>query len=520
MSRPAFFVGPGDLHPKLACLPASPAEGTVVLVESAAWEGALPFHRQRLVLVLSALRHYARELAQAGYTVEVVQAPTFLEGLRQHVRRHGSSRLVALQPREWGPYQALERAAREGSLGVPVELREDGGPGGHFLLTRREFLEWARGREHLRMDLFYQWMRKRTGALMEGGKPAGGRWSFDVDNREPAKGVRPPPVPRYPPDELTRQAMREVAARPGLWGEVEGFDWPVTRAQALGELEHFLAQRARGFGTYEDAMVAGQRWLWHSRLSPAMNLGLLPPGELLERVLAAYARGGLPLNDAEGFVRQVIGWREFIRGVYWLRMPGLRQANMLGATRPLPAFYWQPERTRMRCMQECAGSVYETGYTHHIQRLMVLGNFALLAGVAPLELSHWFWAGFVDAWEWVELPNVHGMALFADGTFTTKPYAASGAYIHKMSNYCQGCAYDVKKRTGEGACPFNPLFWHFLERHRERLEPNPRLATLYRTWDRWSDKERSDIRATAERILAALPGRGPAEHWRFEDEAG
>lgn len=519
MSRPAYFVGPWDFNRSLACVPAQPEDGTVVLVESVSKSRALPFHKQKLVLVLSALHHFADELRTAGYDVEIIRASTYLSGIQKHVERQKSSRVVALRPREWGLDRAFSQAQEEKRLGVPLELLDDGGPGGHFLLTRAEFTAWAGEKKQLRMDLFYQFMRKKLGLLLDAsGRPLGGQWSFDADNREHARGVRTPPVPQLEPDALTQQLMERVEQWPNTWGTLEGFQWPVTRAQALAELDHFLRVRAEHFGRYEDAMLVGERWLWHSRLSPALNLGLLHPLEVVQAVVRQFEQGRMPLASAEGFVRQIIGWREFIRGVYWRSMPKLRTANLLGAQRPLPDFYWHPERTRMRCMSESVRSVYETGYTHHIQRLMVLGNFSLLAGIDPLEVSHWFWAGFVDAFEWVELPNVHGMALFADDGFTTKPYAASGAYIQRMSNHCQNCPYDEKKRTGHDACPFNALYWRFLEQHRPRLEKNPRIATLYRTWDKWPESEREAIRSSAQRTLDSL--RPLESRWNFADDQG
>lgn len=515
--RPCFFVGPWDLNRELAVVPEDPRAGSVLFVESVAKGRALPYHRKKLVLVLSATHHFARELREAGYDVSVVNAPTYVEGIRRHVEERGSSRVVAMQPREWGLQRALEDADAEGALGAPLTMLEDGGEGGHFLLAREAFLSWAKGRKTLRMDQFYRWMRKRTGWLMDGGKPVGGKWSFDADNRKtPKKGVRPPKASSYPPDALTTRIMERVAGWPGHWGEVEGFDWPVTRADALEELRRFVDERLPRFGDYQDAMLADEPFMWHLKLSPAMNLGLVHPDEVVAPVVEAWERGDAPLNAVEGFVRQVIGWREFIRGVYWLRMPHLREANLLGAQRPLPAFFWEPDKTRMRCMSQSVATVQRHGYAHHIQRLMVLGNFALLAGIAPLEISHWFWAGFVDAFEWVELPNVHGMAVYADDAFTTKPYAASASYIHRMSDYCGGCAYDRKARSGEGACPFNALYWDFMARHRERLESNPRVAVLYRAWDRWSDDERAAIR---DRARSFLDGLEPSDHgWRFADD--
>ena len=407
--------------------------------------------------------------------------------------------------------------------GVPLTLHDDGGEGGHFLLSRADALAWAAEQKPAknatqvwRQDRFYAFMRKRTGWLMEEGKPAGGKYSFDADNRKPAKGERPPAAHRFEPDAITREVMERVRDWPGLWGDVEGFAWPVTRAQALEALRHFLDARAEGFGPYQDAMLEGEPFMWHALLSTAMNLSLLHPREVCEAALEAHAEGRMPLGSCEGFLRQVMGWREFMRLVYLARgAEAMRSANTLGATRRLPINYREPEKNEQRCVREAVTTVRDEGYAHHIQRLMVLGNFALLAGIAPLELSHWFWAAFVDAYEWVELPNVHGMALYADDTFTTKPYAASASYIHKMSDHCRGCAYDHKARVGEDACPCNALFWAFMEEHRDRLSRNFRIRGLFRTWDRWDEAQRAAIRDRAASFLTSLE---PADVDRAVDD--
>ncbi|MFT6395493.1 MAG: deoxyribodipyrimidine photolyase-related protein [Bradymonadia bacterium] len=517
MTKPAFFIGPWDLHRDLACVPNLPADGSVLFVESVAKGQAMPYHRQKLVLVLAAQHHFAEELRAEGYDVTIVNAATYVEGIAAHVAERGSSKVVAMQPREWGLAEALRHAEESGVLGAPLELHDDGGTGGHFLLTRAEFADWAKGRKSLRMDTFYRWTRARGGWLMEGDKPIGGKWSLDAENRKPVRGVTPPAVPSHPPSEITREIMDRVATWPGHWGDLEGFDWPVTREAALRELDSFFDQRAHLYGDHQDAMLSGEPFMWHARISAAMNLSLLHPREVVDRAIDAWQQGLMPLNAAEGFVRQIVGWREFIRGVYWHRMPEMREANGLGAHRPLPNFYWEPEKTSMRCVRESAGAVQQYGYAHHIQRLMVLGNFALLAGISPIQVSHWFWAGFVDAFEWVELPNVHGMALFADDTFTTKPYAASASYINKMSNYCSGCEHDRKVRVGPNACPFNHLFWSFMAKHRERLKSNYRLAALYRTWDRWEEAHRQEILSASAEFLHSLT---PADYgWTFDDDA-
>lgn len=514
--RPVTFVGPWDLDRRLAALPATPSDGTVLLVRSRAKGSALPWHKQKLILVLAAQQAFVEGLRRDGFTVDVLTADTYADGIRAGVQQRGAASVRFHVPRDIG----VARALTEADLGAPKEVLDDGGEGGHFLLSRADVLGWMRAQKGtLRMDSFYRFMRRRTGWLMEGDAPVGGRWSFDVDNRRaPPPGLRGPRVPIHPVDAATADVIARVRALPGTWGSADGFSWPVTREAALAELRAFVDDRLAGFGDWQDAMVTGQPWLWHARLSVPLNLGLLHPREVADAVVDAFHAGRVPLNAAEGMLRQVIGWREFIRGVYLHRMPGLRTANLLGAERPLPAFFWEPERTDMACVREAVSTVHEHGYAHHIQRLMVLGNLALLAGLQPLDVSHWFWAGFVDAHEWVELPNVHGMALFADDGFTTKPYAASGAYIDRMSDHCGGCRYRVGDRHGPSACPFNPLFWTFLDRHRARFVRHPRLGALYRSWDRWSDAERAAIRDTAARIVADWP---VADHgWTFDDDAG
>ncbi|MEC7241730.1 MAG: cryptochrome/photolyase family protein [Myxococcota bacterium] len=517
--RPAFFVGPCDLNRRHACVPDDPNQGTVVFVESIEKGASLPFHKQKLVLVISALRHFAQELRKEGFEVEIVRAATYVDGIRKHVERHASSSVEALVPRDVG----LEKSLRAADFGVPLRLYDDGGEGGHFLLTREEFREWAGEKDTLRMDVFYRWMRRRLNLLMDGKKPVGGKWSYDADNRKPVRGQQAPALPRYAPDAITLQVMDEVEQWSDGWGSTEGFGWPVTRADALHALNAFLEERFAHYGDFQDAMVEGERFLWHACISPALNLGLLHPSDLIEGALEAHEKGSAPLNAVEGFIRQVIGWREFIRGVYHLRMPGLREANRFGADQPLPDFFWDPNRTEMACVSDAVRGVQESGYAHHIQRLMVLGNLGLVLGIRPIELSHWFWAGFVDAHEWVELPNVHGMALAADPTFTTKPYAASGAYIHRMSNHCKGCRYKVKEKVGSDSCPFNSLFWDFMVRHRPTLSENPRIGVLYRTWDRWEEPLQNAVRQRADEFRQSLRPAAEDEvfgRWRFLDDAG
>jgi deoxyribodipyrimidine photolyase-related protein len=523
---PAYFVGPWDLHRGYPCVPSDPSLGTVVLVESEAKGAALPWHAQKLVLVLSAMRHFAAELERDGFDVTIVRAPSYLDGIRRHVDARKSAEVHALRPREHALDRRFVDAAASGSLGVPLHLHDDGGEGRPFVMSRADAAAWTgaqtarRGELQIwRQDRFYAHVRQRTGWLMEGGKPIGGKYSFDSDNRKVPKGTKPPRRLRFEPDALTRRTMaRVVRDFPRTWGSAEGFEWPVTRDDARRALDHFVRDAAKDFGPFQDAMLEGEPWMWHGLLSVPLNLGLLTPHEIVEAALEAHRTGGMPIASCEGFVRQVAGWREFMRAVYWARMPRMRSADELGAKRRLPQFFWEPDKTEMRCVRASVEQVRNTGYAHHIQRLMVLGNLGLIYGVRPLELSHWFWAGFVDAYEWVELPNVHGMALYADPTFTTKPYAASGAYIARMSDYCGRCAFDPKERVGEGACPFNALFWDFMVEHRARLEKNPRIRALFSSWDRWDEPHRAAIRDRASALREAWDVTETT--WEFDDDAG
>lgn len=524
-------VLPWDLDPRLAAFPRTPADGPLLVLETRAKPTALPFHRQKLALVVSALRHFVAERRAAGFTVEHRVADDYATGVREFAAWAKPAALHAMAPRE----HAIDARFRALAAALPLVLHDDGGEGGHFLCTRAEFAAWAGARATLQMAHFYPVMRRRYGLLVDGaGKPLGGKWSFDTENRGHARHVAMPAIPWIAPDAITRSALR-FAARAGRWGALEPFGWPVTRDQALAWLADFVAGRLARFGPYEDAIRSDARFLFHSLLSPALNLGLLHPLEVARAAADAYARGAIDLPSAEGFVRQVIGWREFIRGVYWRLMPGLRTANQLGATRPLPAAFWEPERTDLVCLRDALESVRDTGYTHHINRLMILCNYATLAGLDPRAVSHWFWAAFVDAYEWVELPNVVGMGMFGTDAFTTKPYVASAAYIQRMTGVpttklgrrtpavageapCARCRYDPAQRTGPDACPYNAMYWDFLAQHRARLEDNPRMATLVRNLDRMAPAERAAIAATARAHRDSLAP--PPDGWTFDDDAG
>ncbi len=362
------------------------------------------------------------------------------------------------------------------------------------------------------MEFFYRHMRRRTGWLMENDEPVGERWNFDRENRKalPA-GLSLPPRKGFRPDTVTRQVMELVEARfPENFGQLETFRWGVTRKQARAALNHFIKDCLPHFGDYQDAMKAGEPLLYHGLIAPYLNVGLLHAEEVCQAALKALAKEAAPLPAVEGFVRQILGWREFIRGVYWLRMPAYGRTNALGARRPLPAFYWTAE-TDMNCMADTLAGTRRHGYAHHIQRLMITGNFALLAGIDPAAVEAWYLSVYVDAFEWVELPNTHGMALFADGgVLSSKPYAASGSYVNRMSDYCRPCVYDPGVREGEKACPFNYLYWHFFITHEKKLRPNARLGMTYRNLDRMDAERRRRIMRQATSFLDRLePWSGP-----------
>ncbi|MBL8922957.1 MAG: cryptochrome/photolyase family protein [Myxococcaceae bacterium] len=524
-------VLPWDQDPTLAAFPKTPAEGQLLVLETRAKVHALPWHRQKLTLIVSSVRHFVEERRAAGFHVEHRLADDYASGVRAFAAWAKPKALHAMAPKEW----AIDARLRALTTSLPLTLHDDGGPGGHFLTSRAFFLDWAKDRRALRMDQFYPLMRQQLGLLVDGrGKPVGGKWSFDAENRAHARGVKVPPVPWFSPDALTQKVMRWVARDDvGAWGRLDGFGWPVTRAQALAWLKHFVEARLADFGPYEDAIRSDERFLFHSLLSVPLNLGLLRPDEVARAAAEKYQKGHVSLASAEGFIRQVIGWREFIRGVYWWLMPGLRTVNGLGATLPLPDFFWEPERTTLQCVREAVEAVRDTGYTHHIQRLMVLCNYATLAGLEPRAVSHWFWAAFVDAYEWVELPNVVGMGLHATDAFTTKPYVASAAYVKRQSGLsakgrgpaaareeapCARCAYDPDQRVGPTACPLNAMYWDFLARHRARLSKNLRMRQLLSTLDRFGEAHLHQVQETAAAHRATLRPLTPP--WRFHEDAG
>ena len=501
MSNLVLVLG-DQLSPRIAALQACEQADTIVLLAEVSAEASyVQHHKKKIAFVFSAMRHFADELRTLGWTVDYVTLddPANSGSLGGEVERatarHGCTAVVVTEPGEW-------RLAAEMATWPGVQILPDT----RFVCSQAEFANWAEGRKALRMEYFYREIRRKTGLLMDADQPAGGQWNFDHDNRKPAARdlLMPQPL-RFAPDDITSAVLELVSARfDNNFGQLEPFWFAATRAGAEAAFAHFLNTALPRFGDYQDAMLAGEKFLYHAVVSLYLNCGLLDPLAVCQAAEAEYRAGRVPINAAEGFIRQIIGWREYVRGIYWREGPDYVRRNALGAVRPLPGFYWTAE-TDLACLRAAIEQTRDEAYAHHIQRLMVTGNFALLAGIDPHEVHEWYLAVYVDAYEWVEAPNTIGMSQFADGgVLASKPYAASGAYIDRMGDYCASCRYDVKAKTGVNACPFNYLYWDFITRHRERLGSNPRMAQMVRTWDKFSDERKSQIANDAARFLAGL----------------
>lgn len=463
-------------------------------------------HKKKIAFTFSAMRHFSQELEERGYTVCYIKyndpenSGSLLGEVEKALSRHGCSEVLITKPGEHRLLNEFETWAAE--LSVPVSLREDD----RFLCATEEFANWAEGRKQLRMEYFYREMRRKYAVLMDQDGPIGGQWNFDSDNRKPpATDLTIPDTYRSEPDQITQSVLDLVEAQfDDHFGELFPFHFAVTRDQALEALDTFIARRLCLFGDYQDAMLQGEPWMYHSHIGLYLNCGLLTPLECVKRVEAAYHDGRAPLNAVEGFIRQILGWREYVRGLYWLRMPAYKALNFFSASRALPSFFWTAD-TQMNCLRQCITETQTNAYAHHIQRLMVLGNFALIAGLDPDEVNEWYMIVYADAYEWVELPNVTGMILYADGgQLGSKPYAASGAYINKMSNYCSVCRYKPTVKNGPNACPFNYLYWDFIARNETMLRGNPRMGMIYRNLDRMDDTKRLAIQEDSRRFFNAI----------------
>ncbi len=474
----------------------------IIIIESLEHIQIRPYHQQKLVLVWSAMRHFAQELWEAGWQLTYTTSDNFETPLKNWIEANKITELRVMKPNDKPFLQIIE------SLKIPCEITII--PNNNFLWSETEFKKWAKGRKRLLMEDFYREGRKRFGILMNQNQPVGEQWNFDKENRKPPKGnLDTPENLWFKPDEITKDVISQVKSlKSSKYGEIEPFQWAVTRQQALQVLDYFIQHRLPNFGPYQDAMVTGETTMWHSLLSPYLNIGLLHPLEVIKKVESAYQNQDVKLNSIEGFIRQILGWREYMRGVYLLMDNDYLQSNWFNHVQSLPEFFWDANKTDMNCLHQVLTQVERTGYAHHIQRLMVLGNFALIAGISPQEVENWFHAVFIDGYDWVMQTNVLGMGLFADGgVLGSKPYAASANYINKMSDYCKECAYDRRLRVSETedgqinsrACPFNFFYWDFLARHRDKLKSQGRMNLIMANLDKIDPTELEQIQQQAKK---------------------
>lgn len=506
MATMRFIMG-DQLSLGISCLQGcDKALDTVFMCEVFSEACYVKHHKKKLVFIFSAMRHFALELRQLGYKVHYSKlddpqnSGSFTTELRRVCAQLGLTRVVVTHPGEYRVLQELQQLQQD--EGLQLEIREDS----RFLISADEFSRFAAGKGALRMEFFYRHMRQKYNILMQDGEPIGGEWNLDALNRKAApRKLHIPPPYTCEIDDITREVLLLVAERFGdHFGDLQPFYLAVSRQQALEAFELFLQQRLALFGDYQDAMLSDQPWMYHAHIGFYLNCGLLEPLECILAVQQAYLQGKAPLNSCEGFIRQVLGWREYVRAIYWLKMPEYAELNFFAAQADLPQFYWTGQ-TDMNCLRQCVQQTAQLAYAHHIQRLMVLGNFALLAGVEPRQMCEWFLLVYADAFEWVELPNVVGMILFADGGYlASKPYAAGGGYINKMSDYCKNCRYNVQLKHGKHACPFNYLYWDFLQRNRHLLANNPRLALMYKAYDNMDEDKKQAMRSSSAIFLQAL----------------
>jgi deoxyribodipyrimidine photolyase-related protein len=507
----AFIFGDQLSHNLASLAQLDPARDRIWMAEVRGEATAVRHHKKKIAFIFSAMRHFAAELEARGFTVHYTRindpknAGSFRAEAERAIKKIQPETLCLTAASEYRVLTEIE--SWQDTFKIPVEILPDD----RFLSTPQDFAQWAEGRKQFRMEFFYREMRRRYAVLMDDDQPEGGKWNYDHDNRKtPPKGTQIPEPARYPPDAITNEALEDVAREfPDHFGDLQPFHYAVTHTDAQKILTHFIDERLPNFGDYQDAMLQDEPWMYHSHIAHYLNCGLLLPLECIQAAEQAYQSGNAPLNAVEGFIRQILGWREYVRGIYWLKMPDYENANFLEADRSLPPLYWGAP-TRMNCLGQCVRETRENAYAHHIQRLMVLGNFALLAGLNPKEVNDWFHVVYADAYQWVELPNVSGMSLFADGgLLASKPYSSSGAYINKMSNYCRSCSYSVTTKAGPKACPFNYLYWNFLQRNRERLKGNQRLGMTYRTLDKMTPERQAEIQTDATRFLRDLDAAEP-----------
>jgi len=479
-----------------------PGKDVIIMAEVLGEASYVAHHPKKIILIFSAMRSFSDKLRSLGYRVEYSffddpQNTQSLSGeLIRRAEQFKCSKITVTQPNEWRVIEDLS------NVPLTVEFKEDN----RFISQISEFNDWAEGRKQLRMEYFYRDMRRKTGLLMDGEKPVGGKWNYDQENRKPAPDSVLHTGPKcFSNTEHTKSVINLVSERfSENFGNIANFNFATTQSQAEEALDHFIDKALPDFGAYQDAMMMDQPFLFHAIISPYLNIGLLKPLDVCKKAEKAFLDGRAPLNSVEGFIRQIIGWREYIRGIYFLQGPNYTQNNYLDHNRPLPSLYWGKE-SGLNCLDQCVKQTEELSYAHHIQRLMVTGNFALLTGVSPYEVHKWYLSVYIDAFEWVEAPNTIGMSQFADGgVVASKPYVSSGAYINKMSNYCKSCKFKVAEKVGKDACPFNALYWHFLSRNRAKFQGNPRMAQMYRTWDRMNEDHKNNVIKSADEFLNGL----------------
>ncbi|WP_421134640.1 cryptochrome/photolyase family protein [Alteromonas sp. A079] len=485
---------------------ASTQDDTILMAEVREEATYVKHHKKKIAFLFSAMRHFAQSLRDKHYNVTYVEYEDdnnqgdLLAQVKHTLENNTFDNVIVTFPGEYRLLKSMQQW--ENVLGLPVVIEEDD----RFLSTPSDFAQWAERKKQLRMEFFYREMRRKHRILLDGKDPIGGKWNYDAQNREPMSAHQDiPKKTGFRPDDITQSVLALVERHfNDHFGTLDNFDFAVTRYNALTVLNTFIEERLPHFGQYQDAMVEGKPWLYHAHIGFYLNCGLLTPKEAITAAEQAYHSGTAPLNSVEGFIRQILGWREYVRGFYWHFMPGLKTDNYFNNDRKLPDFYWHG-RTNMNCMRQCIKETHDNAYAHHIQRLMVIGNFSLLTELSPDEVQAWYLLVYADAYEWVELPNVAGMILYSDGgNLASKPYVSSGSYINKMSNYCKNCGYQVSKKTGPKACPFNYLYWHFIDKHKETLSNNPRMAMMYKTYSRMKDENIEAMKQDATLFLTKL----------------
>jgi len=480
---------------------------TIIMIEAVSEASYVPHHPKKIIFIFSAMRHFAAQLQNSGYHVNYSKLDdkenkqSISGEIIRIFKKSKFDKVIVTKP---GEYRLLEEIKSLSKIsGLELELREDT----RFFCTLAEFKKWSESSKTHRMENFYQLMRKKHSILLDSdGKPEGGKWNYDSENRKPIK--KNPEInlpPKFTPDEITNQVIdlvrEKFSKNPG---KIEPFWFAVTQKQAEQAFDDFLKFKLAKFGDYEDAMITDNGFLFHSVISLYLNVGFLDPKKIINTVQKKYRQGLVPLNSAEGFIRQILGWREFVRGIYWTFMPEYATRNFFNNKKDLPEFFWTGN-TDLNCMKNCIQQTLQESYAHHIQRLMIIGNFSLLAGLEPKQVAEWFLSVYSDAFEWVELPNVYGLAIYADGgLIASKPYVSSGNYIQKMSNYCDNCKYDIKEKSGKNACPFNYLYWNFLISNKEKLQKNPRNFVMYNTIGKMDDSKIISIKKDSAKFLKNL----------------